>query len=200
MGEKSEIKNVEKENSEIKEESKEVSKTFQTSLRIFWGQVRKVDRSIHDPDKLRFLNRIPFFENLKKGQMEFVANIVYVREYLENEYLFEYGQPGAALFIIQSGEVSVEIPTDNGEATQLAVLGKSTFIGELALLDEAKRSASARALEPTKVYALFRKDLDALAEEHPEVTSHIYKSLAVIVGNRLKATNELIKYSKKASL
>jgi CRP/FNR family transcriptional regulator, cyclic AMP receptor protein len=168
-----------------------------TALRIFWGQLRKSDRENVDADKIKFLKRIPFFENLKKNQLEHVSQMVYERDYRENEFIFEAGQPGAALFIVQSGEISVEIQHETEESTQLAVLGKHAFFGELALLDESPRSASARALVPTKVFALFRKDLAHLAETHPDISSQIYSTLALIIGNRLKATNELIEKRMK---
>jgi CRP/FNR family cyclic AMP-dependent transcriptional regulator len=163
-----------------------------TSLRIFWGQLRKTDRQGAETDKIKFLKKIPFFEELKKRQLEMVAHVVYERDYREDEHIFELGQPGAALFIIQSGEVSIEIANENTPPTQLASLGRNQFLGELALLDESPRSASARATVPTKVLALFRRDLDQLAETNPDITSYIYKALAQIIGNRLKATNELI--------
>jgi CRP-like cAMP-binding protein len=169
-----------------------------TALRIFWGPLRKNDRNDSDNDKIKFLKRIPFFEQLKKRQLELVAQVIYARDYREGEFIFETGQPGAALFIIQSGEVSVEIAGEHDQSTQLAVLHKQAFLGELALLDESPRSASARAIVPTKVLALFRKDLDQLAETSPDITTHIYKALAQIVGNRLKATNELIEKKLKA--
>ncbi|OFZ19925.1 MAG: hypothetical protein A2Z20_07725 [Bdellovibrionales bacterium RBG_16_40_8] len=169
-----------------------------SALRIFWGQLRKVNRNVPEQDKIKFLKRIPFFELLKKHQLDEVARVVYEREYRDGEYIFEIDQPGAALFIIQSGEISVEIPTPKGEATQLAVISKNAFFGELALLDESPRSASARAIVPTKVLALFRKDLDKLNSTNPDITANIYKSLATIIGNRLKATNELIERKIKA--
>lgn len=172
-----------------------------SALRIFWGNIRRTDRDGHDADKIKFFKKIPFFENLKKHQLEEVAQIMYERDYRENEFIFELGQPGAALFIIQQGEISVEIHSENdhgGGATQLAILSKHSFVGELALLDEAPRSASARATVPTKVLALFRKDLDQLAVTNPDITTNIYKSLASIIGNRLKATNDLIEKKIKA--
>lgn len=173
-----------------------------TALRIFWGNIRRTNRDGDDTDKVKFLKKIPFFENLKKHQLQEVSQIIYEREYRENEYIFELGQPGAALFIIQHGEISVEINNEldpNNPHTQLAVLAKHSFVGELALLDEAPRSASARATVPTKVLALFRKDLDQLAQTNPDITTNIYKSLALIIGNRLKATNELIEKKIKAA-
>lgn len=168
------------------------------ALRIFWGQLRRTDRHSIDADKIKFLKRITFFEGLKKHQLEHVAEVIYEREYSEGEYIFEVGQPGAALFVIQVGEVSVEIVGPTNEPTTLATLGKHSFFGELALLDETPRSASARALVPTKVLALFRRDLDRLATTHPDITTKIYKSLASVIGNRLKATNELIEKKLKA--
>lgn len=173
-----------------------------TALRIFWGNIRRENRDGSDTDKVKFLKKIQFFENLKKHQLEEVAQIIYERKYQENEYIFEFGQPGAALFIIQTGEVSIEIPNEHehkNEYTQLAVIAKNSFLGELALLDEAPRSASARAIIPTKVLALFRKDLDQLTLTNPDITSSIYKSLALIIGNRLKATNDLIEKKLKAA-
>src|SRR6185312_13208619 len=98
-----------------------------SALRIFWGQLRKNDRENLDADKIKFLKRIPFFENLKKNQLERVAEIVYERDYRENEFLFEIGQPGAALFIIHSGEISVEMPHETEGPNQLAILGKHSF-------------------------------------------------------------------------
>jgi CRP-like cAMP-binding protein len=164
-----------------------------TALQILWGQVRRVDRSAPEKDKVKVLKKIPFFEHLRRRELEEVAHAMFEREYQEGEFLFETGQPGAALFIVQSGEVQVEIPFADGPQV-IATLGKHSFIGELALLDESPRSASARATTPTKVLALFRTDLDRLMDSHPRITAQIYKSLAAIVGGRLKATNELIEH------
>ncbi len=168
-----------------------------TLLRILWGKVRSVDRNLLDLDKAYFLKKNPFFEALSKKQLALVAKFVYERDYLANEYIFEIGQPGAALFIIQSGEVSIEVPAVHDEPSQIAVLTKAAFFGELALLSEDPRSASARALVPTKVFALFQKDLEKLAEKNPEITTQIFKSLAGVIGRRLKATNEF--FDKKLS-
>lgn len=163
-----------------------------TLFRIFWGKIRQADRDQLDLDKVYFLKKNPFFENLSHHQLEEVAKLIYERDYLANEFVFETGQPGAALFIVQSGEVSIETASSEGEVTQIAVLNKTSFFGELALLNDDPRSASARALVPTKVYALFQKDLTKLAEKHPDITTKIFKALAIVVGRRLKATNEFI--------
>lgn len=173
--------------------------TKKTALRILWGQLRKDDRGAGENDKIKFLKKFPFFQHLNKRQLSEVAHIIYERNYREDELLFDVGQPGAALFFIHTGEVSVEIRTDDGEHHQVALLGKHTFVGEIALLDESPRSARARAVVPSKVFAFFKSDLDKLLETDPQIAGQIYKALAIMVGARLKATNELLEKKQKAA-
>ena len=176
----------------MSETKKNDSGTQSTALKILWGKLRRTDRDSKDYDKVRLLKRIPFFENLRRPALEEVAQIMFERDYQEGEFIFEQGQPGAALFIIQSGTVSVEITHPNGTVDNITQLGRHAFLGELALLDESPRSASAVAHVPTKVLSLFRSDLDQLLKEHPTIAAEIYRSLAAIVGTRLKSTNELL--------
>ncbi len=162
------------------------------AAKIFWDYLSLGSNSKERQPLYQFLRGIEFFESLTDRQLQRVAEVLYLREYKENESLFEYGQPGAALFIIQSGEISIEIPAGEDRFTQVAVLKQNVFLGELALLDDSPRSASARALKPTKCFSLFRADLHKLVETDPEISTQIYKTLATIVGERLKLTNELL--------
>ena len=72
----------------------------------------------------------------------------------------------------------------------LAIIRPEDFLGELALLDDTPRSASARAAEKTEALAFFREDLNELVETQPAIAVKIMKDLAVIIGQRLKAANE----------
>jgi len=62
----------------------------------------------------------------------------------------------------------------------------------MALLDDTPRSANARALEPTRTLALYRNDLDGLMHRHARTACQIYRSLASMIGDRLRLTNELV--------
>lgn len=162
---------------------------------IFWEHI--FDRFLKNRDEkqtvLSFLKSIPFFQKLRKAQLEEVANILHERVYEEGECLFEYGQPGAAMFLIRTGEVSIEAPRVSGDFTQLAVIKDHAFLGELALLDQSPRSATARAVREVKALCLFRSDLEKLALRRPDISSEIYKILATMTGERLKKTNALLK-------
>lgn len=159
--------------------------------KLLWETLQRWKKSSPEKDRIQFLKTVPFFNELTNWQLHKVSAIVFERNYEAGELIFEQGQPGAALFLIVSGQVSVEIYKDHFTAT-LAVLEKGSFFGEMALLDEAPRSASARCLENTKTLALYRNDLHHLINTDPETACHIYRALARIVGDRLRCTNDLV--------
>ena len=163
-----------------------------------WANVFHPKKDV-EVSRLDFLNQIPLFHGLRPWELKSVAHIIHQRKYEESEYLFEQGQPGAALFIIESGEVCVELGLpDSPTYTKLVHLGPGSFLGELALLDQSPRSASARACTATHCYALFRKDLDSLVDTHASTGFKIYKALASIIGDRLKTSNTIISIKKAA--
>src|SRR5262249_14286526 len=91
-------------------------------------------------------------------QLKTVSDIVVESYYENDELIFEEGEPVAALFLILDGKVVVEVRREN-HTTTLAILEKGAFFGEMALLNEAPRSANARSLERTYTLALYRNDL-----------------------------------------
>lgn len=68
-------------------------------------------------------------------------------QYAAGDVIFRQGYPGDHAYIIQSGSVEIYDQQPDGSIKQLAILGKGEMFGELALLDDAPRSASARAHE-----------------------------------------------------
>ena len=159
--------------------------------KVLWETLKRWKKSSPELDRIQFLKTVPFFGELSSWQLKRVSEIVFARNFEAGELIFEQGQPGAAIFLIMDGEVSVEIVKDN-VVTQLAVLERGAFFGEMALLDEAPRSASARSRESCKTLALYRNDLSRLIHTDPATACHIYQALARIVGDRLRSTNELV--------
>lgn len=165
---------------------------FTEYVNAFWGNIfsdKKVDGS---GNHIEILKRIPVFQDLSRRQLRVIASMVYERSYEAGEFMFETGQPGAAMFVIETGEVHI-IRVDTGkEEMLLARLKDGEFLGELALLDNSPRSASAFVAKQTKAFAIFREDLDRLLETEPTLGGKVMKRLAVIIGLRLKATNDML--------
>ena len=129
--------------------------------KLLWQALGRWKRSSSELDRIQFLKTVPFFDRLSKRQLKRVSDIIFERTYDIDESIFEEGQPGAAMFLILDGKVAIEICRETN-TTQLAVLEKGAFFGEMALLDDTPRSANARALERTRTLALYRNDLTGL--------------------------------------
>lgn len=153
-------------------------------LSRFFHRNTRADR---DPD-VELLRQVALFDQLSIRELRRLAAIVHKRQYETDEYMFEQGQPGAAMFVVKSGQLSITVP---GAVTdiQVASLEAGAFVGELALLDDSPRSASARATQPTQALAFFREDLHNLLDTAPRLSSKIYQALALLIGQRLKAMN-----------
>lgn len=167
------------------------------NVNFYWEYFFKDDEKSEQVTQIKFLQSLPFFQRLSLRQVRVISEYLHYREYMENEYLFEYGNPGAALFLIFKGEVAIEVPTDDG-VNHVATLESNSFLGELALLSSAERTAGARTTRPTKCFALYRNDLDRLADSSPEICAEIYKALSRVVGRRLEATTKQITAYKTA--
>ena len=159
--------------------------------KLLWETLGRWKRSSPELDLIQFLKTVPFFDQLSNRQLNTVSDIMFKRAYDIDESIFEEGQPGAALFLILDGKVAIEIRRESS-TTRLAVLQRGAFFGEMALLDDSPRSANARALERTRTLALYRNDLNGLMHRHARTACQIYRSLAAMIGDRLRSTNELV--------
>ena len=159
--------------------------------KLLWQMLERWKRSSPELDRIQFLKTVPFFNELSHRQLKTVSGIMFERNFETDELIFAEGQPGATLFLILDGKVAIEMCRQRN-TTILAILEKGAFFGEMALLNEAPRSANARSLERTYTLALYRNDLSRLIQRDPQAACQIYRALASIVGDRLRSTNELM--------
>lgn len=157
----------------------------------FWGSIASKFKFAKAIDNAEVLKLCPIFTHLSNKELKKISALIYERSYQAGEYLFEKGQPGTAMFIIKTGLVKVVVPGHESEA-ELATIYPEDFLGELALLDDTPRSASAKASEKTEALAFFREDLSELVDTYPAIAVKIMRDLAIIIGHRLKASNELL--------
>ena len=99
--------------------------------------------------------------------------------------LFREGDRGEEMFIIQSGKVKISKKIRGVEKT-LATLEKGEFFGEMAILNDKPRSATAETIEPCDMLVIDRKTFDALLRSNVEIAIRFIKRLA----DRLRETND----------
>lgn len=139
---------------------------------------------------ITILRRIPLFKEMRKSELLEFEKIIHRRRYKPDETIFWEGEPGVGMYIVQEGRVAIFKNVSEQHREQLAKLRSGEFFGELALLDESPRSATAVALKETKILGLFRPDLLDLIKRHPRLGNRFLFHLAELIGERLKHTNE----------
>ena len=106
----------------------------------------------------------------------------------EGEYIFREGDLGTEMYIIHEGKIEI-VNSINGEETAIAILEKGDFFGEMSILEDMPRAASARALTPSKVLAINGSTFDQMLRDNPEVAVRMMRKLS----RRLRETDELLR-------
>lgn len=122
------------------------------------------------------LQKVPFFSNLNSEEADSLANRLVPRTF--NQVVFHHGDPGGLLYIIINGKVKITHSTPEGHEALLAILGAGDFFGELALLDDSPRSATAEAIEPTDVLTLHREEFIRFIRNNPDFALHVLHIMA----------------------
>ncbi len=106
----------------------------------------------------------------------------FARDFKAGSVLFEEGQPGDYMYVVQSGEV--EIRRQVGETQRvLAVLVPGDFLGEMAILNARPRSATAVVRANARLLVIEGKTFEAMLRARPEIALRIIKALALRLEN-----------------
>jgi serine/threonine protein phosphatase PrpC len=135
--------------------------------------------------RMEALRRIPLFRHLTYKEQMAVLSISSTRSYPAGREVVLEGEPGEDLFIVIRGRVAIE-----KRAVAIAELTSGGHFGEMALVENAPRSATVRALEPTRVMAIARADLMHLMKREPLLAVKMLWSFVQGLSERLRATND----------
>jgi CRP/FNR family cyclic AMP-dependent transcriptional regulator len=102
------------------------------------------------------------------------------------EVLFDEGDPGDRLYVINEGKIKLGASSSDGRETLLAILGPGEMFGELSFFDPGPRNATAVALTDVSLLGVGHADLEPWLTGRPEVAASLLAALA----RRLRRTNE----------
>jgi uncharacterized membrane protein len=119
------------------------------------------------PCDAALLANVELFEHLEDDDRARLASVIDDVELKANATLFHAGEPGDALFIVRDGEVELFIKDTAGQKIVLSIAHEGEVFGELALLDEGARTATAVALSDSHLLKLDRDDLLLLFQKSP---------------------------------
>jgi uncharacterized membrane protein len=141
------------------------------------------------PTTVDLLSDIALLESLDDEERAVLAEHLDRRQYSPNTTIFRYGEPGGAMFAIRSGQVELWLSDEDGNRVVLGTFGPGEFFGELSLLDEEPRSATATTVTDADVLVVDREDLQMLFTKKPSAALDVLS----VLGKRLRQTNEIVR-------
>lgn len=130
----------------------------------------------------------PLFSTMEDSERRAILASMAKVELNRGEVLFDEGENGDRLYIIEEGKIKLGSSSGDGRENLLAILGPGEMFGELSLFDPGPRSLSASAVSDSILYELEHSALVAAIDENPGLASHLLTALA----RRLRRTNEAL--------
>lgn len=161
----------------------------------YWNNIFEKNGKYLNLDNI--LKKVPFFSELRKSEVREFIRIIHHRSYKKNEVIFYEGEPGVGMYIIESGKIGIYKNFDDTSREELATLNAGEFFGEMALLDDSPRSATALALDDSTILGLSRPELFDLIHKKPKLGNKILLKLAQLIAERLRSSNNEVQDLKQ---
>jgi CRP-like cAMP-binding protein len=139
------------------------------------------------------LQNVPLFRDLSPKELKTLERVVHARLYDLGETVFMEDDPGAGMYVIRSGRVDIVLRHNTQSPIILAELESGDFFGEMALLGDTSRSATAVAREKSELIGFFHPDLLEIINLHPVMGAKISFGLAKTLADRLRFTNNQLR-------
>ena len=140
------------------------------------------------------LRRIELFQGIKDDEQRLseLADIVSVRQCNAGEDIIAEGEAGSEFFVLNKGAVDVKKRTLDNDFYTIVTLTdqEDVFFGELALMDEERRSASVTANTACEFLVINRDDFIRLGEEDPWLGLSVTRAIGRALSRRLRKTDD----------
>jgi len=149
-----------------------------------WDGAISPEEAAEAESRIETLRSIPLFRHLTYKEQVAILSVATSHSYVANQEIIREGDPGDELFIIVKGRAMVE---KNG--IEIAELQTGGHFGEMALVDEAPRSATVRAIEPTRAVAISRAELMSLMKRESILAVKLLWTFVQVLSERIRTMN-----------
>jgi CRP/FNR family transcriptional regulator, cyclic AMP receptor protein len=127
---------------------------------------------VADP-KLELLRRVPLFTQCKAEPLDLIRRLADEVDVDDGYTLMRQGDIAREFFLIVDGKVRIE-----RDGKTLKTLGPGDYLGEVALLSESPRTATAVTEGPTKLMVITHQGFNSLIDAHPAIRASIFEGVA----------------------
>ncbi len=137
-------------------------------------------------ETITLLRGVPMFSSLAEEDLAAVVDVTVPRSYGAGEIVFREGDESDTCYVVRSGRARASREHTDGRVITLATFGAGDVFGELAMLEDERRSATIEAMEDTETVAILGGDMRRLLRAHPDIAVKLLAGLS----RRLRETNE----------
>lgn len=128
---------------------------------------------------LRLLKTVTLFAGMTDSELNALAKDFTRLEFGAEEVIFYQGDAGHTLYLVENGKVRIYVQNEDGQELSVNVCGRGDLFGEMSVIDELPRSASAAAMEPATVLRLSRERFREHLRRSPQLGINFMKALSV---------------------
>ncbi|MFM2293677.1 MAG: hypothetical protein RLZZ350_90, partial [Verrucomicrobiota bacterium] len=132
------------------------------------------------------LQNSPLFCQLAEGELRRLREATQTRRFPRGAEIFKQGDTGDGLLLVKSGLVNIVGAVTGNQRYVFARIGAGDFFGEMAVLEDKPRSATALAAEDTEIYFIPRDVMLALVERSPQISLKLLREIS----SRLREFNQ----------
>jgi len=143
-------------------------------------------------EKFEFLRKLDFFKDFKDSELQKFLSVCAERIFENGEIIFEEGSIGDEFYIITKGSVEILKESSTGERQLLAVIEDGSVFGEMSIIDQTPRSATAAVGEDAQAELLVIKKvfLEELSLSDLDLATKLILTLIKYISERLRLTSE----------
>lgn len=138
------------------------------------------------------LRRVDILADLDAAELEILQGYLEETECGADDTVFNQGEEGRDLYIVSDGRVAIRVSAQDGSSVDVAELGPGDFFGEMAIFEDAPRSATCVMVDGGRLYRLRKADFFALMEQHPRTAIRIMSRMVAITTSRLNTTSSFL--------
>lgn len=138
-------------------------------------------------ERLLLLKQSTLFSSVGIDDLRLVVKFLDMRQYFSGDRIFEKDDTGDHLYLIVSGKIGISLDGKGNGSHYIATLGPGDCLGEMNLLDDQPRSATAYVIEDSDVLLLDKSRLRCLIMSYPEISIGMLRSMSL----RLREANRV---------
>jgi CRP-like cAMP-binding protein len=142
----------------------------------YFGWALDTTRESH----LRTLSDVPLFKGLSRKLLRKLIVDLNEKKYTAGDIIFHEGESGKAVYVVLEGSIKI-IKKSKSEHRTIAVLGPGSHFGEIALIGNCPRIATALAEEESLLLIMYKSYFDDLIRGNSAISSKILLNLAGIL-------------------